>query len=104
MKKQSNLKRLMSYAGGHKYLTYASWVLSVISAFLALVPFIYIWQIIREVLNTAPNFSEAQNLTRYGWSAVLFAAMSLISTAVTLPYLLIRRAVTALQQAKFIRL
>ena len=78
MKKQSNLKRLMQYAGGHKYLTYASWVLSVISAFLALVPFIYIWQIIREVLNTAPNFSDAQNLTRYGWSAVLFAAVSMI--------------------------
>lgn len=78
MKKQSNLKRLMSYAGGHKYLTYASWVLSVISALLALVPFIYIWQIIREVLNTAPNFSDAQNLTRYGWSAVLFAAVSMI--------------------------
>ena len=78
MKKQSNLSRLMQYAGGHKYLTYASWVLSVISALLALVPFIYIWQIIREVLNTAPNFSEAQNLTRYGWSAVLFAAVSMI--------------------------
>ncbi len=78
MKKQSNLKRLMSYTGGHKYLTYASWVLSVISALLALVPFIYIWQIIREVLNTAPNFSDAQNLTRYGWSAVLFAAVSMI--------------------------
>ena len=77
MKKQSNLSRLMQYAGGHKYLTYASWVLSVISALLALVPFIYIWQIIREVLNTAPNFSEAQNLTRYGWSAVLFAAVSM---------------------------
>lgn len=78
MKKQSNLKRLMSYAGGHKYLTYASWILSVISALLALVPFICIWQIIREVLNTAPNFSEAQNLMRYGWSAVLFAAVSMI--------------------------
>ena len=78
MKKQSNLKRLMSYAGGHKYLTYASWVLSVISALLALVPFIYIWQIIREVLNTAPNFGEAQNLTHYGWLAVLFAAVSMI--------------------------
>ena len=78
MKKKSNLSRLMDYAGGHKYLTYASWILSVISALLALVPFIYIWRIIREVLNTAPNFDEAQNLTHYGWMAVLFAAVSMI--------------------------
>ena len=68
----------MAYAGGHKYLTYASWILSVISALLALVPFIYIWRIIRDVLNTAPNFDEAKNLTQYGWLAVLFAALSVV--------------------------
>ena len=38
MKKQSNLSRLMGYARGHKILTYLSWVLSVMSALLALVP------------------------------------------------------------------
>ena len=36
-KKRSNLSRLLDYAGGHKYLTYASWVLSALSALLALV-------------------------------------------------------------------
>ena len=36
MKKQSNLSRLMSYAGRHKILTYLSWILSVISALLHL--------------------------------------------------------------------
>ena len=49
MKKQSNLSRLLAVAGGHKYLLYASWVLSAISALIALVPFYYIWKIIREV-------------------------------------------------------
>ena len=68
----------MQYAGGHKYLTYLSWVLSALSALLALVPFIYIWCIIREVLNVAPDFGKAQNLTHYGWMAVLFAAVSII--------------------------
>ena len=38
MKKQSNLSRLLEIAGSHKYLTYASWVLSAISALIALVP------------------------------------------------------------------
>ena len=31
MKKESNLKRLLDYAGGYKYLTIASWILSAIS-------------------------------------------------------------------------
>lgn len=78
MKKQSNLSRLMQYAGGHKYLTYSSWILSALSALCALVPFVYIWQIIREVLNAAPDFGKAQNLTYYGWMAVLFAVVSMI--------------------------
>lgn len=76
MKKQSNLSRLMQYAGGHKYLTYASWALSALSALCALVPFIYIWRIIKEVLEVAPNFESARNLTHYGIMAVVFAILS----------------------------
>ena len=38
MKKQSNLSRLLDYAGSYKILTYLSWVLSAASALLALVP------------------------------------------------------------------
>ena len=50
MKKQSNLSRLLEIAGSHKYLTYASWVLSAISALIALVPFYYIWKMIKDIL------------------------------------------------------
>lgn len=78
MKKQSNLSRLLSYAGAHRYLTVASWILSAISALIALIPFVYIWKIIQEVLEAAPNFSAAQNLSHYGWMAVLFAALALL--------------------------
>ena len=76
MKKQSNLSRLLSYAGGHKYFTYASWVLSGISALTALVPFWYIWKIINEVLKASPNFGSAQNLTHYGIMAMAYAIIS----------------------------
>ena len=78
MKKQSNLSRLLEIAGSHKYLTYASWVLSAISALIALVPFYYIWKMIREVLEVAPNFDQAQNLTGNGWMAVLFAVIAVL--------------------------
>ena len=78
MKKPSNLQRLLGYAGKHKYLTYASWILSALSALLALVPYWYIWQVIREVLSVAPDFGQAQNLVRNGWMAVLAAVAAVL--------------------------
>ena len=78
MKKNSNLQRLMGYAGKHKYFTYASWVLAAISALAALVPFLYIWTIIRDVLEVAPNFQNAVNLPHYGIMAMLFAILSFL--------------------------
>ena len=78
MKKPSNLLRLLGYAGKHKYLTYASWILSALSALLALVPYWYIWQVIREVLSVAPDFGQAQNLVRNGWMAVLVAVAAVL--------------------------
>ena len=76
MKKQSDLSRLMGYAGSYRYFTYASWVLSAVSALVALVPFVYIWKILRDVLNAAPDYAQAVNIPHYGWMAVLFAVLS----------------------------
>ena len=76
MKKQSNLSRLMGYAGGHRWFTYASWVLAALSALVALLPFVYIWRILRDVLNVAPNYSQAVDILHYGWMAVLFAVLA----------------------------
>ncbi len=78
LKKQSNLSRLLQIAGNHKYLIYASWALSAISAFIALLPFYYIWKVIQEVLEVAPDFSQAQNLTYNGWLAVLFSIIAVL--------------------------
>ena len=76
MKKQSDLSRLMGYAGNCRYFTYASWVLSAVSALVALVPFVYIWKILRDVLNAAPDYAQAVNIPHYGWMAVLFAVLA----------------------------
>ncbi len=76
MKKQSDFSRLMGYAGGHRFFTYASWVLAAVSALLALVPLLYIWRILRDVLAVAPEYSRAVNIPHYGWMAVLFAVLS----------------------------
>ena len=76
MKKQSDLSRLMGYAGNYRYFTYASWVLSAVSALVALVPFVYIWKILRDVLNAAPDYAQAVNIPHYGRMAVLFAVLA----------------------------
>ena len=76
LKKQSNLSRLLSYAGGHKYFTYVSWILSAVCALTALVPFWYIWKIINEALEVSPNFGSAANLTHYGIMAMTYAIIS----------------------------
>ena len=72
------LSKLMGYAGNFRFLTYASWILSGVSAAFALIPFYFLWRIIKEVLTVMPDFSKAAGLIHNGWMAVLFAALSLV--------------------------
>ena len=77
-KKKSVFNILMSYSGKYKILTYLSLVLSAMSGILSLIPFVYIWFIIRDVIQVSPNFNEATNIAFYGWMAVLFALLSML--------------------------
>lgn len=77
-KKVKPAKRLFEYAENYKYLSVASWVLATISAFIALVPFYYIWRLIKEVIRVSPDFDRAQNLSAYGWRAVGFAVLAML--------------------------
>ncbi len=66
----------MGYACTRRLFTYASWVLSALSALTALIPFLYIWMILRDVLDAAPDYAQAEKIPHYGWMAVLFAVLS----------------------------
>ena len=79
MKKQSNLSRLLDYAGTYRILTYLSWVLAAAGALLALVPFGYIWRILKEVIEVAPRYENAVHVTQYGWMAVAFAVVAVLT-------------------------
>ena len=79
MKKQSNLSRLLDYAGTYRILTYLSWVLAAAGALLALAPFGYIWRILREVIEVAPQYENAVHVTQYGWMAVAFAVVAVLT-------------------------
>ncbi len=78
MKKESNLKRLLDYAGGYRYFTIASWILSALSALATLLPFVYIWKVMKEVLDVSPNYENVQNLSHNGWMAVIFAVAAIL--------------------------
>ena len=79
VKGKGNFSVLMNYAGRRRVLTYLSWVLSAVSALLALVPFIFVWLIVREVIQADGNFAAVQDsLSVYGWCAVGSALISML--------------------------
>ncbi len=78
-KGKGNLSVLMDYAGRRRVLTYLSWVLSAVSALTALVPFIFVWLIVCEVIEANGNFAAVQgSLSVYGWWAVGSALISML--------------------------
>ena len=64
---------LLDFSGNYEYLTIFGCILSAISAILLLIPFIYIWDVVNDLLRVLPNFSQAQNLETYALNAFLFA-------------------------------
>lgn len=77
MKKEEKVT-LMSFAGKYKILTVIGCILSGVSAILTIIPFICIWQVVREIFKVMPDVSKAQNLAYYGWMAVLFSLISIL--------------------------
>ena len=76
-KKQATMSRLMDIAGNHKYFSYAAVALAAVSAVLALMPFICIWRIIREILQVKGDYGAAIHITGYGWQAVGFSLLAM---------------------------
>lgn len=77
-KKESSFSRLMGFAENYKSFTYISLMLSAVSGVLALLPFYYIWKIIKEVLDVMPNFQNATGIVKNGAFAVIFALLSML--------------------------
>ncbi len=74
---------LLNYSGKYKYLSILGCVLSAISAVLLLIPFVYIYQIIEQLLTTIPNYNSAliQNLA---FMALIFGVCGLLTNFIAL--------------------
>lgn len=68
------MNRLLDFAGKYKFLSYASCLLSGLSALIAILPFWYIWNILSCVI-----FSEGKELiSGYAWQSVMYAVISIL--------------------------
>lgn len=75
-KKGNRLSKLVAYAGSYRWFTYASLVLSAISAALSVIPYYYIWLIIDEVLAVYPDVNMSTGIVNNGWMALGFTVLS----------------------------
>lgn len=77
-KKENQLLHLLNFSGNYKYFTIIGCLLSAISAVVGLIPFIYIWKLIEEIIITMPNFTSTENLVQYGWKALEYSILSIL--------------------------
>ena len=76
--KKSDFAVLLGYAGSHKSLTFLGLALSAVSMLLSMAPYICIWLAARDLIAVAPAWTQAQNVTQYGWLAFAFAVGGIV--------------------------
>lgn len=69
---------LMTFAGGFKYLTILGCIFSGISAIIALFPYLYMWQAVKEIVSSMPGLQDGRKLVLYGWMAVAASLFSML--------------------------
>ena len=77
-KKKSDIAILLDYAGNFKGLTYLGLLLSAIAMILGMLPYICIWLTARDLIEVAPNWAQAQGVSRYGWMTFIFAFAGIV--------------------------
>ena len=72
-KKKNDLSVLLNFAGSYKGLTFLGLGLSAVAMILGMLPYICIWLVARDLIAAAPDWTQATDITRYGWLAFAFA-------------------------------
>nr|WP_270441305.1 ABC transporter ATP-binding protein [Butyricicoccus sp. AF86-03b2A] len=77
-KKQNALSVLLEYAGSHRLLTLLGLGLSAVSMVCSMIPYLCIWLAARDLIAVAPDWTQAQSVTDYGWIAFAFAVVGIL--------------------------
>ena len=72
-KKQNEISELLGYAGNYKWLTFLGMFLSAVAMIMGMIPYICIWLAARDLISVAPNWTQATEISKYGWMAFGFA-------------------------------
>ena len=75
---QDQARSPLAFAGSYKALTALACILSGISALVGMLPFICIYNVIREVFTALPAVPNADSLIRWGAAAVACAILSIL--------------------------
>lgn len=78
-KKGNPIVRLLEYAGARKGAAYAGCALSALNAALAIVPYLCVWFVVRDLVSAYPHWEQADSA--FTWAA-LAAASSVLGIAV----------------------
>lgn len=77
-KPRNAILRLLDFAGPRKKFSIIGCVLSAVNAVVSLMPLVFVWFVVRDLVAVAPNWSEAVDAARWGWWAFAFAAAGLV--------------------------
>lgn len=72
-KKQNEISVLLGYAGKYKALTFLGMFLSAVAMVMGMVPYVCIWLAARDLIEVAPDWTQAAGIAKYGWMAFGFA-------------------------------
>lgn len=72
--------RLLSFSGSKKIFIICSCILSALSAFFVIAPFIFLWLVIKEIIIALPDFTgiNVNAMMNYAWLAVGSAILGFI--------------------------
>ncbi len=77
-KKKGSISILLDFAGSHRMLTFLGLALSALAMILGMLPYICIWLLVKELISVAPNWTQASNISRYGWMAFWSAVAGIL--------------------------
>ena len=77
-RKRGALVRILDFAGERRWLTYLGCALVGLSMLLGMVPYVYTWRVVRDLVEVAPDWGRATAIVGYGWSALWFAVAGIV--------------------------
>ena len=78
-KGRATIARIMDFAGTRRPLTAVGCTLVAISMVLTMMPYVFIWLVVHDLIAVAPRWGEAASVVSYGWTAFGFAVAGIVA-------------------------